>query len=41
MPLTQESGGGERLQPLVSVITPVFNERSTLSEPVERVESLH
>jgi glycosyltransferase involved in cell wall biosynthesis len=40
MPLTQESGGRERLQPLVSVIIPVFNERSTLSELVERVQSL-
>ncbi len=40
MPSTQESHGGERLQPLVSVIIPVFNERSSLRELVERVQNM-
>jgi len=40
MPSTKELFGQERLHPLVSVIIPVFNERSTLAELVKRVQTL-
>jgi glycosyltransferase involved in cell wall biosynthesis len=40
MPSTEELRVRERLQQLVSVIIPVFNERSTLAELVERVQKL-
>jgi glycosyltransferase involved in cell wall biosynthesis len=40
MPSTEELRVRECVQPLVSVIIPVFNERATLAELVERVQDL-